>query len=278
MISSDYFGNRFKWFIGVVKDTNDSNNRVRVRIFGIHPDDDFEQDEVPNGTSTTIVDNTTATTVTPTSTITSPQTPTTSQSATGQDTTYTFKEKTTLPATTADNTNFPLPNSGQLEAKLSPNFTLGQLSVKASSVSQSTIKGFNDGYLSQDAIQNLQNLCFNVLEPIKAQYPNLVINSGWRWMSSPADRSSSGGNHPKGYAADIHVNNMSCLELANWILNNLKGRFNLLLLEHMGNTSWVHIQFGGTSGQGSLTNPLWGTYFVTGSTTDKIYYKFVERN
>lgn len=36
MISDDFYGDRFKWFIGVVKDAAGDSNRVRVRIFGIH--------------------------------------------------------------------------------------------------------------------------------------------------------------------------------------------------------------------------------------------------
>lgn len=40
MISDDYYGDRFKWFVGVVKETVADNNRVKVRIFGIHRTDD----------------------------------------------------------------------------------------------------------------------------------------------------------------------------------------------------------------------------------------------
>ena len=39
----DYYGNQYKWFIGKVKDVNDplNSNRVRVHIFGIHPDEEL---------------------------------------------------------------------------------------------------------------------------------------------------------------------------------------------------------------------------------------------
>ena len=267
MIDTDYYGNELKWFIGVVKDTNDVNNRVRVRIFGIHPDDDFEIEETPPGNSTTPQDST------------SPQilVPKDNQTATGQSTSYNFQNITTLAKVQPDYTNYPTPSAQSLDSKISPSFSLGQLSVKTTSVSGSTIQGYNQGYLSKDAITNLQVLSFNTLEPIKTQFPNLKVHSGWRWMSSEADRSASGGNHPKGYAADISVSGMSCLELAQWCLVNLKGRFNLLLLEHMGSSSWVHIQLGGNSGQGTTSNPLWGTYFVGGGTTTKTYNKFIER-
>lgn len=37
----DFYGDQFKWFIGVVKSNCDDKNRVRVRIFGIHKTDDI---------------------------------------------------------------------------------------------------------------------------------------------------------------------------------------------------------------------------------------------
>ena len=39
MINQDYYGDQYKWFIGVVKEIAD-NDRVKVRIFGIHRMDD----------------------------------------------------------------------------------------------------------------------------------------------------------------------------------------------------------------------------------------------
>lgn len=36
MISQDFYGDKFRWFVGVVKDAAGDGNRVRVRIFGIH--------------------------------------------------------------------------------------------------------------------------------------------------------------------------------------------------------------------------------------------------
>jgi hypothetical protein len=40
MISDDFYGDRFRWFVGVVKDVGDDRSRVRVRIFGIHHTED----------------------------------------------------------------------------------------------------------------------------------------------------------------------------------------------------------------------------------------------
>ncbi|CAB5221166.1 hypothetical protein UFOVP247_97 [uncultured Caudovirales phage] len=41
MRNDDFYGDKFKWFIGVVKDSYGDKNRVRVRIFGIHHTDDI---------------------------------------------------------------------------------------------------------------------------------------------------------------------------------------------------------------------------------------------
>ena len=43
MISDDFYGDKFRWFVGVVKDVGDDRSRVRVRIFGIHHTEDVEK-------------------------------------------------------------------------------------------------------------------------------------------------------------------------------------------------------------------------------------------
>jgi len=40
MMTDDFYGDRFRWFVGVVKDIGDDRSRVRVRIFGIHHTED----------------------------------------------------------------------------------------------------------------------------------------------------------------------------------------------------------------------------------------------
>lgn len=43
MIADDFYGDRFRWFVGIVKDIGDDRSRVRVRIFGIHHTEDVEK-------------------------------------------------------------------------------------------------------------------------------------------------------------------------------------------------------------------------------------------
>lgn len=50
MLENDYYGDRFRWFVGVVKDVGDDKARVKVRIFGIHPTEnliDVSNDDLP---------------------------------------------------------------------------------------------------------------------------------------------------------------------------------------------------------------------------------------
>jgi hypothetical protein len=46
MADDDFYGDKFRWFIGVVQDIGDDRSRVRVRIFGVHRTEDFEK--IPN--------------------------------------------------------------------------------------------------------------------------------------------------------------------------------------------------------------------------------------
>lgn len=47
MITDDYYGDKFRWFVGVVKSIGDDRSRVKVRIFGIHHTEDLTR--VSNG-------------------------------------------------------------------------------------------------------------------------------------------------------------------------------------------------------------------------------------
>ena len=43
MLDDDFYGDRIRWFVGVVKQVADDRSRVRVRIFGIHPTENIEK-------------------------------------------------------------------------------------------------------------------------------------------------------------------------------------------------------------------------------------------
>ena len=42
-MNDDFYGDKFRWFTGVVKDIGDDRSRVRVRIFGIHHTEDLSK-------------------------------------------------------------------------------------------------------------------------------------------------------------------------------------------------------------------------------------------
>lgn len=43
ILSDDFYGDRFRWWVGVVQDIDDDRSRVRVRIFGIHNTEDDQK-------------------------------------------------------------------------------------------------------------------------------------------------------------------------------------------------------------------------------------------
>ena len=127
--------------------------------------------------------------------------------------------------------------------KLSPNFSLQELCY-----SETAQKENIENIPSNEDQENLQALCMNILEPIKNQFNNVKINSGYR---CPLLNSKIGGanesQHAKGQAVDIEVPGMSNLELANWINDNLE--FDQLILENASNllndpnSGWVHVSY-----------------------------------
>jgi len=95
-------------------------------------------------------------------------------------------------------------------------------------------------------IPSLTPLCIKVLEPIRAHFGPVRLNSGYR---SPRVNAAVGGaptsQHAKGEAADIEIDGVSNLALARWIRDNLA--FDQLILEgyHLGapSSGWVHVSW-----------------------------------
>ncbi len=117
---------------------------------------------------------------------------------------------------------------------ISPNYTVGDFSVNC--IFKHKIQA-QDGRSEQQIICNLQALAQEVVEKIRAKYPGLRINSGFRKFTG------SGSQHEKGMACDIQWPGIPTSEYKNraiWIRDNLI--FDHIIFEH-GNSIWIHVSF-----------------------------------
>ena len=96
-------------------------------------------------------------------------------------------------------------------------------------------------------IKNLTDLCYEVLEPVRAKFDKPVtITSGYRSPElSEAIGSKSTSQHCLGEAADFEIAGISNLQVALWIQNNCN--FDKLILEFWKdgepNSGCVHCSF-----------------------------------
>jgi hypothetical protein len=81
----------------------------------------------------------------------------------------------------------------------------------------------------------------NILEPLRAKYPKIRVNSAFRGTASlPGGKVSQ---HEKGQAVDIQIPGLASkdyLPVAEWCVKNLP--FDQIIFEH-GNTIWLHISY-----------------------------------
>jgi len=92
----------------------------------------------------------------------------------------------------------------------------------------------------QAVVNNLAALAQNVIEPIKAKYPSMLITNTYRHGAS-----IGGGAHGTGQAADLQFRGVpahSYIDIAKWIEQNIP--YDQLLLEYLpGKTVWIHLSF-----------------------------------
>ena len=100
------------------------------------------------------------------------------------------------------------------------------------------------GLQEQDIVCNLIQLSENVLEPINAKYPGMIISSGFRI-------GENGSDHGIGAAADLVWPNRKISDIkdiAAWITANVPHRQVLLEYETYAGTdkirvAWIHVAF-----------------------------------
>ena len=102
---------------------------------------------------------------------------------------------------------------------------------------------------SSDHVDNLKNLCINVLEHIRLGFNKpVVISSGYRSAElCIAIGSKPTSQHAEGKAADLEIPGVDNMELAMWIKENLS--FDQLILEFykesQPDSGWVHVSWNG---------------------------------
>ena len=126
--------------------------------------------------------------------------------------------------------------------KLSGHFSLAELTKSQTA----TRKGI-DNQPTLDHIENLTELCTQVLEPTRRNFGKpMVISSGYRSEElCEAIGSSKNSQHAKGEAADFEMFGLDNKELAKYIKNNLV--FDQLILEFYNpddpSSGWVHCSY-----------------------------------
>lgn len=138
--------------------------------------------------------------------------------------------------------------------QLSPHFTLGMVSSIAA-VTKDKVKA-QKGLSYGEIVYNLQYLALNVLEPIYAVYPNMIVTSGFR----DASNSTGTSQHPLGMAADIQFKGMRKSEYFE-TAKKLKEcvQFDQFLLEYCNytNNPWLHISLNPNSKNRNQTLTFW---------------------
>jgi zinc D-Ala-D-Ala carboxypeptidase len=138
--------------------------------------------------------------------------------------------------------------SSDANERISPFYTLGQLCI-------TNQRGKNGLLLSNfpvpdDVKQNLVWLCMTIIEPIQfGEFfgKRVIVNSGYRCPAvNTAVGSHPGSQHLLGEAADIHVEGVPHVEVADWIAAQPDILFGQLILENYRNglgpgTGWVHV-------------------------------------
>lgn len=113
--------------------------------------------------------------------------------------------------------------------------------------SQTALRRGIDNTPSQEEIENLRDLVYYVLDPIRDNFRlPVTVNSGFRCQElNKALGSKPTSQHTQGKAADIEIVTVSNLDLAKWIRDNMD--FDQLILEFhtVGDprSGWVHISW-----------------------------------
>ena len=124
--------------------------------------------------------------------------------------------------------------------KLSENFSLKELNR-----SQTAIRKGIENVPDNEQLVSLAILATKILQPCRAQFGSISINSGLRVLElNRAIGSGDKSQHCKGEAADFEAYSVSNRKLAEWVEGHL--HFDQLILEYPGpdpRDGWVHCSY-----------------------------------
>ena len=105
--------------------------------------------------------------------------------------------------------------------------------------------GFNNQPNKQQ-LNNLKELCLNVLDKVREEFGAFTVSSGFR--SKPLNTfigGSRNSQHMEGKSADFEIFGVDNLKVYNWIKDNLI--YDQLILEYheegIPNSGWIHVSY-----------------------------------
>ena len=129
--------------------------------------------------------------------------------------------------------------------QLSRNFKLQEFTKSQLAVRHGIINKPGSG-----EIKNLENLCYEILEPIRAHFDSkpLIITSGFRCLELNRKLGSSDQSaHVSGCACDFEIPSIPNIKVIYWLVNNVD--FDQAILEHYNpekygsNSGWIHVAY-----------------------------------
>jgi zinc D-Ala-D-Ala carboxypeptidase len=91
-------------------------------------------------------------------------------------------------------------------------------------------------------IKNLENVCYEILEPVRAHFDlPIMVSSGYRCEALCKKTSQ----HALGCAIDFEINGVPNIKVAYWLTNNVD--FDQCILEYYkpsdGAAGWIHVSY-----------------------------------
>jgi len=126
--------------------------------------------------------------------------------------------------------------------QLSKHFTLEEM-TRSMVASRKNI----DNTPGAGEIKNLGNLCYEILEPIRAHFDKpITVSSGYRSEAlCEAIGSKKTSQHAKGQAVDFEINGVPNIQVAYWLTNNVD--FDQCILEFYKpddeSAGWIHCSY-----------------------------------